>query len=265
MKNGQNNGDKTGRPKWSFGKTLLGAGLLLLIGFTILIVSSQNDNAVGVGIGLAFLPGAGLFITPHIVLSAVRESRTWEERAFKDKHGKLFKGQLLREDFFTPVEDTSPYHDMLLKGVIREALLNASVLLIVLFFGIVAGIFLLINGPYGPHLGIMELREFNAETFLMVLGGIILMIPIFAYNITCSICRVLVVRRGEHFAYRAVVKDIDNYEMRIEGKDRIYRFKYCKCLGIREKEIDRTEAILLFVPDEVYLIPENKMKEELKF
>lgn len=256
--------DKSGKTKqpekfrWTFTRTLALVGIMLLTGFVIVIASSANDNTTGLIVGLAFLPGTGLLITPIIVKSAIRESSTWKDRMFKDKQ-RSFEASLLKEDSFYQIEDTEPYRSRLLKGVIREALLNASVLIVALISALISGVFALVDGPPSWMLlmGRAE-KEYMANAFVAVLVVVVLLIPMCAYNITLSICRIRTVIRREYLVYHAVVNKVDWYEMDITGKrGKNYHFNYCKCLGIKAKEIHDTEAILAFVPDEAYLFPDD--------
>lgn len=85
---------------------------------------------------------------------------------------------------------------------------------------------------------------------------VVFLIPIFSYNITCSVCRIRTVLRHEYSVYHAVVSKVDWVEMYITGETgNVYKFEYCRCLGVRAKEIHDTNVILAFVPDEVYLLP----------
>lgn len=170
----------------------------------------------------------------------------WQSRLFKDKLGKSFKGRLHKEDFFYKMEDPSRFHSKVVFGVIREAILNSGGLIILIPFIIIGNILTLMFG--------MHREQTKAGFYILVI--VVFLIPIFAYNIACSICRIRTVLRREYIAYHAVVSKVDWFDMYITGeKGNTYEFSYCRCLGVRAKEIHNTNVILVFVPDEVYLLP----------
>lgn len=219
---------------------ILAAAVLVITGIAIMIAASDNDDTVMVSVGAAMLPGAGLLITPRVIISAIREKRGWKNNMLDNK--------LLREDFFCEISDPSPYHKRICSAVIREALLNFLALIGVLAFFIVAGIITLNGNIDANAVGI----------FLIMLGILIFIIPILAYNVTCAVCRIRIARRREYPVYRSQVKTVDGYNMKIVGKLGVYKFKYCKCIGIKADDIYETNAVLAFVPDEVYLFPDEE-------
>lgn len=227
--------------KWYLDKLLILAVVAMVIaGIAIMIIASDNDDTAMVVVGVAMLPGAGLLITPRVIISAIRESRGWKN--------SMLDSKLLREDFFREVSDPSPYHKRICRAVIREALLNFLALIGVLAFFIVAGVITL-NGDIDTNAFIV---------FLIMLGILIFIIPILAYNITCAACRIRIALRSEYAVYHSQVKTVAGYDMKIVGKYGVYKFKYCKCIGIKADNVFETDAVLAFVPDEVFLFPDEE-------
>lgn len=241
MKNKQNTEKKPKTLKWYLDKLpILAVAAMVIAGIVIMIIATNNDDTVMVIVGVAMLPGAGILITPRVIISALKESRGWRDR--------MLDYNLLREEFFCEISDYSPYHKRVCRAVIREASLNFLFLIGVLAFFIVAGVITLE--------GNIDSDDF--AVFLITLGIIIFIIPILAYNITCAACRIRIALRREYCVYRSQVKAVDGYNMKIVGKLGIYKFKYCKCLGICKEEVYDTNAILVFVPDEVYILPDDE-------
>lgn len=247
MKHKQKENENPKTFKWYLDKIFMAATAAFLIaGFVLWIVSAEKDNMTMMFIGVAMIPGTGLLITPNIVLLAIKDSKEWKSRAFKDRQGRSFKAQLHREDFFYKIDYPLPYHSKIVSGVIREAILNFGVLMILIACIIIGSIISLFFG----------MNMYHGRAFLFVLIIVSLLIPIFSYNITCSAYRIRTVLRREDSAYHAVVSKVDGSDMCITGQKRnVYKFKYFRCLGVRAKEIRDTKVILVFVPDEVYLLP----------
>lgn len=236
--------------KWYLDKILMVAvAVFFITGLVIWIVATENDNMTMMFVGAAMIPGTGLFMAPNIVLTAIKDSKEWKSRTFKDRRGRSFSRQLHNEDFFYEITYPSPYHSKILWGVIREAILNFGVLIIPIVYFIIRNVILFIFG--------MSRFEGKAVLFLLIIVAIL--IPAFSYNLTCSICRIRTVLRREYGVYHAVVSKANGLDMYITGQNgKVYKFEYCRCLGIRAKKIHNTRVILVFVPDEVYLLPYYK-------
>lgn len=233
--------------KWYLDKILMvGIAVLVITAYVIWTVATEKDNMTLLYIAAAMIPGTGLLITPNIILSAIKDSRDWRGRLFRDRRGKYFQGQLLREDFFYGIKLPSSYHSKVLFGVIREAVLNSGVWIILIAYIIIRSIILPIFG----------MNRYPDRAFLFLLIILALLILIVSYNITCSIYRIRTVLRQEYSVYHAIVSKADWSDIYITGtKGKVYQFEHCRCLGIRAKKIKDTKAILVFVPDEVYLLP----------
>ena len=70
--------------------------------------------------------------------------------------------------------------------------------------------------------------------------------------------KIRVVKNHEYIAYHAIVPSVNNGRIGIYHKGKQFTYKYCTCVGIKEKEVKDTKAILVFVPDDVFLFPENE-------
>ena len=93
---------------------------------------------------------------------------------------------------------------------------------------------------------------FFAMVFIAAFG-----IPILAYYITNAACRLRVVKKHKYIAYHAVVKSVRSYKISINDNGRHYSYKYATCVGIREKNVHDTKAVLIFIPDDVLVFPDK--------
>ena len=216
---------------------------IVITGVVIMIVSAVQDNMTMMFVGIAMLPGASILATPNIVRYALKDNTDWESK-FREKRYKLHKAGML-----STVSDMSPYLKKLLWGVRREALWNFFKLMLGVFGILVIRIILIAN----------DVGEANEVDFFIILGVLVFGIPISAYNIASSAYRIRTVKRRQYNAYRTEASGADGLHMWIMDKnDNIYTFDYCRCLGIRPKKVHGTKVILVFVPDEVYLIPDGE-------
>lgn len=232
--------------KWYLDKVLMvPVGALALFGALALLAGKDEYDGELMLFGVGIMVFAGLLASPNIVLYGIKDSRDWKSKAFKDKKGRSFEEKLYKEPSFYKLKDPSPYHDKVSFGVTREAALNFGGLIILIAFLLIRPVIAFLFG----------LPRNSAKGFAVISAVLTCLIPSFVYNVTCSAYRIRAFRRREYFACHAVVKSVDNFEMCISGEYGSYEFQYCRCLGIREKDVRDTEAILVFVPGEVYLIP----------
>lgn len=236
--------------KWYLDKILMAImGIFALMGVMALLSSADSDGTELMFSGIAILLLTGLLMSPNILLYAVKEGKDWESRVFKYKQGKSFRNKLYQEDFFRKVADPSPYHNKIVHGVIREAVWSLGGLIVLITYILFRNIISFLFG-YSRR---------RSKAFVYISAIIIFLIPMFAYNVTCSIHRIRTVLRREYFVCHAVVSGVKCFNMRITGKKGdIYQFKYCRCLGVRERDVHDSKVILAFVPDEVYLLPDNE-------
>lgn len=61
-------------------------------------------------------------------------------------------------------------------------------------------------------------------------------------------------------AYHAVVKYMNSYNMKIDSDGRRYEYKYGILVGMKEKQVHDTPAVLIFIPDDVLIFPDEKFK-----
>lgn len=241
--------------------------LFFLTGVVIALNAAVTDNTKNLMLGLACIPATGIIITPNIVLLAVKNNRSWKDRAFKDDRGKSFAQQILQDKSFCEIDDTSPYHSKVVGGVVREAIKSFVLMIVFILAGFAAAVYTLIDesemsewfafkrwGRYAYKYDVDTLTDIGAVTFILAI--IIFLIPILAYFITGTACRIRSVCRHDYLAYRAVASGIDRGNVYIKGeKGKKYGFRHCKRLGIKAKQVHDTKAVLVLVPDREFLLP----------
>ena len=102
-----------------------------------------------------------------------------------------------------------------------------------------------------------DLSRVSGAPGMFVLGVLLFGIPALSYFTANLVIRIRTIIRNEYEAYHAVVKRVDINSMSIVCDKQAYKFKYPVCVGKRGKKIHDTPAILVFLLDEVYIIPDD--------
>lgn len=241
--------------------------LFFLTGVVITLNAAVTDNTKNLMLGLACIPATGIIITPNIVLYAIKENRSWKDRLFKDKRGRSFAQQIMQDKSFCEITDPSPYHSKVVRGVIREAVKSFLLMIVFILVGFVVAVFILVDeselsewvafrrwGRNAYKYDVDAIADIGA--FAFILGLVIFLIPILAYFITATVCRIRTVRSGEYIAYRTLISKIDRGEVIVKGSQgKKYEFRHCKRVGIKAKKVHDTKAVLVLVPDRELLLP----------
>ena len=99
-------------------------------------------------------------------------------------------------------------------------------------------------------------RSFGFIFFLMIIF-LAFGIPMVAYYIANALKKIKVVKNHEYIAYHAIVSSVRDNKVTIYDKNKYYMYRYCTCVGIKEKNIHSIHATLIFVPDDVFLFPDD--------
>lgn len=218
-------------------------GALVLTAVVLLMVAAAFENTTLMYVSLAIFPATGILITPNVVRSAANDSAGWKSK-FRETEDNLRKAGKL-----SAVSNMKPYESKLLRGVRREALWNFLKLTVVLVVLLVANTVWLTNGDSDN-----EMLNFIIFLVIATFG-----IPAEAYNISCSAQRIRIVKNRKYIAYRTTASGADGLNMWIiDSNDHVHTFDYCRRLGIRAKDVHNTRVVLVFVPSEVYLLPDNE-------
>lgn len=250
--------------KWYIDKILIALTPVWMTIATVLFsfYSEENENIYLLFSVIIFLI-IGISTTPNIVLYALNDMKNWKSMFYNK--GNIFNYK--RATGFYMMHVPVPFEKKLYFAVLKEQLLNIlAIVLFIMFFIIIALFNAAYEGAGTPGnlvYAVMHVRATRAEGYFFF-GSVFLAafwIPIFAYYITNALYKLRIVRRHEYIAYHAIVDKVDTFKIRINNSGVHFKYDYCSCVGIKSKNINKTKAILIFVPDDLLLFPDNIIKD----
>ena len=211
------------------------------IGAFIYIAASDPNVDMNMLIGIGAFPAIGLLMTPNIILYAIKSAK----KLHKTKHSDSLSQKQI--DGFYSVQ-TSPFDfdRKLIFTILRKQLFGAIVIISILAF-----LFLLSFDRLDS-----ASSKVSGGAVLLILGVLIFGIPAFSYFLTNLILRIRIVRRKEYDSCHAIVAGVDYKGLRLNGFG-TRPYKYAFCVGARNRDIHNTPATLVFILDEVYVIPDD--------
>lgn len=249
---------------WYIDKYLIGfLPVVILTGLMFVAFGESDDGKIPLlYIGLAMFPSVGILVAPNGVRYSKKDMQGWKTAVFEK--GNL--RQIPRSDTFCKITEPLTFHGklvfiMLMKRI-RSTILGI-ILVTVFSFGGTVLIPLLdsvrSDGAQGLFSAVLHVKAVRAEgfVFFMILFFVTFGIPILAYNLTNTILTMKRVCRREYVAYRACVAEMKDGKVYIHHKEKIYSSKDVSCVGIRQKDVHDRNVILVFVPDAIYLFPEE--------
>ena len=252
--------DKKDRAKRSRTDVVLIVLIFLAVGAAVTLFSlGDNNNYINFLVAIALFPTVGIITTPNAVRYAKKDMENWK-RIFSG-NGNLHKCK--EDEDFYKVKTPVSFEKKLYWAVFRNQVLDHVAVIFIILLIINAGINRMVYGEHKAAPGLIgaiihvkiERSEgylFFAMVFIAAFG-----IPILAYYITNAVCRLKVVKEHKYIAYHAIVKNVDSYKININSEGRHYCYKYSTCVGIREKDVQDTKAILIFIPDDVLIFPDS--------
>ena len=252
--------DRAKTLKWRLDKELIA---MYVVGITsaLVIITTRYDDTVALYliIGLGMFPLMGIIATPNAVRYALHDMEQWEN--FFHKKGNLhnFKAS---KDFYR-IRKRLPYERKIYLAVVKEQLLNLGVVVLVMI--LILGVYVISH--YAPDsvtrgnivdavIYVKQSRSSGLLFFLMIFV-VTFAIPIMAYYITNAVYKLRIVRHHKYIAYHAIVKEVDGSTIIINQDGRRFQYEYCSCVGIRAKDVHDTKATLIFIPDDMLLIPDE--------
>lgn len=236
--------------------TLVLVGIIAAV--TLFALGYNNDNVMNYIIGFAMFPSIGILCTLNIVKYALNDMKDWK-KIFYQRGNLAKKGNT--KDFYK-VNSPVPFERKIYFAVVKEQILNiivvTAIMLIIVYVGISKMENDVLDAPRGIMGAIVYVKARRAAGFLFFATIFIISftIPIYAYYITNAIYKLRIVCRHEYIAYHVIVNSVDKYTVHINNSGRHYKYQYCSCVGIREKNVHNTKATLIFIPDDVLLIPD---------
>ena len=248
--------------KWYFDKILIA---LMPVWMTVAMVLfsfySEEEQAVYLLFSIIVFLFIGIITTPNIVLYALNDMKNWKSIFYN--RGNIANHKIV-PDFYMMKAPVS-FERKIYFAVIKEQLLNMlTVFLCIMLFIIIALLNRANEGTGSPgniFYAVMHTKSVRAEGYFFF-GAVFLAafwIPIFAYYITNALYKLRIVRRHEYIAYHAIVDKVDTFKIRINNSGVYYKYDYCSCVGIKSKKINKTMAILIFIPDDLLLFPDKNI------
>ena len=202
----------------------------------------------------------GIITTPNVVIYALKDMKNWKDIIYKN--GNL--GYCKNAKGFYRTNKRVPYERRLFFTVLRDQLLDIFTIVLVILFFVMRYLFLKSSDSFerkGNILyAIIHTKSIRADGY-MFFGAVFLAafwIPIFSYYITNAIYKLRVVKRHEYIVFHAIVDEVDTFKLRIKNRYVNFKYDYCSCVGIKAKDINKTKSILIFVPDDLVLFPDNE-------
>lgn len=253
----RNKKDKT--KKWYIDKVIFSLIAVWIVTSVVLFSFYTDENEIMyliLSIISFFI--IGILTTPNVVIYAINDMKNWKD--IFSKNGNL--GNPKKPNQFYKMHAPVSFERKIFFRIIRDQLLDIFTVIVVILFVLIGYLFnhssnLLIKGDL--FYAYFHTESIRSEGY-MFFGAVFIAafwIPIFAYYITNAIIKLIVVKRHEYIVYHAIVDEVDTFKIRIHNSGFHYKYDYCSCVGIKAKDVNKTRAILIFVPDDVLLFPDK--------
>ena len=248
--------------KESYREDIIGIYAIIMVLSTVFLFaeSRRNDQNLDLIVAVLMFPSAGFMVMPMVIKKEIGDLRNWKKLFYGNGNLDTCKENSLFYKADVPVA----FEKILYRAVMKYLLLDAIVVIAVSALIIFPTFYWITNGySRGNSSVLFALRyvRLRRRTGLMVFLTIILIAfgpAIAAFYLTNFIYRLRVVRKREYIAYHAVVNSVNNSKINIYGEKCHYTYKYATCVGMREEDIHDTPATLVFVPDNVFIFPDEK-------
>ena len=244
--------------KWYVNCILISLTLNLII-TAITVFALQSDNGIiNYIVGFSIFPFIGIITTPNIVKYVKKDTEKWKNIFYKNGNLDSIKNS---KDYYrlqTPVS----FEKKILLEVYKHQFLNVLVVIVIMLFVIFLGVnYMTTDHSYTSNIitNVVKIRAKKSFGFIFFLMIIFLVfgIPIITFYISNALKKIRVVKNHEYIAYHVIATSVNNSKITIYDKNKHYTYNYCTCVGIKEEEINNTPAILVFIPDDVLLFPEE--------
>ena len=250
--------------KWYIDKILAALvvfGVLLAI---FLIAVGYDENEAVMYAGLLLFPFLSILISPNAVFYSLKDMNGWKRIFYGKGNLEKYKDN---KDFYwvkTPVA----FEKRLFWAVVKDQILNIYAVITLMVFAAVAGLISILTYDshtatpgdlFGAVVYVRARRGTGFMAFILLLV-IVFGFPVFVYYLTNAINKLRIITGHKYMAYHAVVKYMDTYKMVIDSGNRKYEYKYSTLVGMKEKQVHDTPAVLIFIPDDVLIFPDEKFK-----
>ena len=247
--------------KWYVNCVLISITVTFIItAITVFTIDTKEDNITNYLVGVCIFPLIGIITTPNIVKYVKKDTNKWKNIFYKN--GNLHKIKDSKDYYrvHTPVS----FEKKILSAIYKEQFKNILVVIGFMVMVIVACIHHIIRGHSYSGDVMMNLIELRTERsfgfmFFLMIFFLAFGIPIIAFYVTNALKKIRIVKNHEYIAFHAIVPSVYNGRISIYNKNKHYTYKYCTCVGIKEKDVNLTPATLIFIPDDVLLFPDSKI------
>ena len=250
--------------KWYFDKQLIP---MFVVGITsaLVLITKRNDDNEGLYrvIGAAMFPLMGITATPNVVRYALREMKNWKDAFYKT--GNLHKSKDSKD--FYRVRKPLPCEGRMCFTVVRTQLMilvGVILIMLLIVYAYISSISVPDSVPAGDiaqAVIFVRRRRGQGPLFFMMIFVVTFAIPIIAYCITYAVNKLRVIVRYEYIAYHVIVKKVEDSTVTVDRDGKVFHYKDCSCIGIQAKKINNTGATLVFIPDDVLLVPDEVVKK----
>jgi hypothetical protein len=240
---------------------------MFVVGITsaLVLITTRNDDNEGLYrvIGAAMFPLMGITATPNVVRYALREMKNWKDAFYKT--GNLHKSKDSKD--FYRVRKPLPCEGRMCFTVVRNQLMilvGVILIMLLIVYAYISSRSVPDSVPAGDiaqAVIFVRRRRGQGPLFFMMIFVVTFAIPIIAYCITYAVNKLRVILRHEYIAYHVIVKKVEDSTVTVERDGKVFHYKDCSCVGIREKKINNTGATLVFIPDDVLLVPDEVVKK----
>ena len=244
--------------KWYFNGILISLMFNLIItALTLFALGVDENNFINYVLGFGIFPLIGIITTPNIVKYVKKDTTKWKHIFYNNGNLHLIRGS---KDFYRVLTPVS-FEKKILSEVYKEQLKNLLVVIGFMIIVIASFLVYIINDhSYSDNVisALIELKIKRAAGFMFFLTIIFVTfgIPIISFYIANALKKVRVVKNHEYLAYHAIVSGVRSGKVIVSDNNNHYKYNYCTCVGIKEKEVHQTPATLIFVPDDVLLFPD---------
>ena len=250
--------------KWYFDKQLIP---MFVVGITsaLVLITKRNDDNEGLYrvIGAAMFPLMGITATPNVVRYALREMKNWKDAFYKT--GNLHKSKDSKD--FYRVRKPLPCEGRMCFTVVRNQLMilvGVILIMLLIVYAYISSRSVPDSVPAGDiaqSVIFVRRRRGQGPLFFMMIFVVTFAISIIAYCITYTAKKLRVILRHEYIAYHVIVKKVEDSTVTVEQDGRVFHYKDCSCVGIQAKKINNIGATLVFIPDDVLLVPDEVVKK----
>ena len=250
--------------KWYFDKQLIP---MFVVGITsaLVLITKRNDDNEGLYrvIGAAMFPLMGITATPNVVRYALREMKNWKDAFYKT--GNLHKSKDSKD--FYRVRKPLPCEGRMCFTVVRTQLMilvGVILIMLLIVYAYISSRSVPDSVPAGDiaqAVIFVRRRRGQGPLFFMMIFVVTFAISIIAYCITYMAKKLRVILRHEYIAYHVIVKKVEDSTVTVDRDGKVFHYKDCSCIGIQAKKINNTGATLVFIPDDVLLVPDEVVKK----